>query len=113
MTMAVAQRRMSGWTPALIETIFSILGVTMVSIVALGQWQLARQRGWREATESKEQIIRDLQFQLAEARKDRELLAVRMEALEAQVADVQRQNHRLQTQLDKAEARHSRDHGER
>jgi len=95
------------WTPALTQTLITIVGFVTVSIVALGQWQVYRQRGWRDAAEARDAIIDNLTRQLDEATKEREVLTVRMEALEAQVAEVQRMNHRLQIALDKAETRHA------
>ncbi len=117
---------MTVWTPALTQTLITIVGFVTVSIVALGQWQIARQRGWREVAESSESLIKSLQEQLEEAKRERQvleerfaaavqkhqadikLMEARIVAWETQLAHEQRINYQLQQRLDQAEARHAK-----
>ena len=121
---------------ALLQTITALIVVIMGSVVAVGQFLLMRQKGWREAAESSGALVTALQAQLEEATKERheleekleqavrkhatdiqlleakhnadiKLMEARMITWEAQLAQAQRINHILQQKLDAAEARHA------
>jgi hypothetical protein len=127
MALAAAPKRMIVWTPELTKTLLTITGVFVVSFVAIGQYLAARQKGWRDIAEARLAAIQDMErsfaTEMAAARKDGEFLALRVDALEAQLAAVQKEstnnqtrydeelarwqrlNHLLQTRLDASEAR--------
>ena len=113
------------WPFTALQTVLGLVGLVIGSVVVLGQWQMARQKSWREAAEGGNALANSLKAQLEDAidkgTKDRELLTVQIQALqgqlslvqrdheedrnrtEAQMARLMRLNHRLQNQLDQAE----------
>ncbi len=114
------------WPFTALQTVLGILGLVVGSVVVLGQWQMAKQKSWREAAEGGNALANSLKAQLEDAvvksNRERELLTVQIQALqgqlslvqhdheedrnrtEAQMARLMRLNHRLQNQLDQNEA---------
>lgn len=114
------------WPFTALQTVLGVLGLVIGSVVVLGQWQMARQKSWREAAEGGNALANSLKGQLEDAvvkgNQERELLTVQIQALQGQLALVQRDheddrnrteaqmarlmrlNHRLQNQLDQAES---------
>lgn len=110
------------WTPALVNTLVGIVGVVIVSVVAVGTYLSGQQRGWKDLAEQRGGEIEDWRRRfdaaVADGKKERDFLSLRIDALEAQLAEVQRSsteklgladrtieqmqrlNHRLQVQLD-------------
>ena len=115
------------WPFTALQTVLGIIVFVMTAIVALGQWNIQKQKSWKEAAEGGSALANSLKGQLEDAihqgAKERDLLTVQIQALQGQLALVQRDheedrhrtegqigrlqrlNHLLQLQLDQAELR--------
>jgi ABC-type nickel/cobalt efflux system permease component RcnA len=120
-----ARRVIMNWSPVLLSTLLSLSAAVIVGVAALGQWRWAATKQWRESAEASSALVRSLQEQLEEARRDREdlehrlesaekkhaddmkLMEARMVTWETQVAQAQRVIYHLQQKLDESEARHA------
>jgi uncharacterized protein (DUF3084 family) len=130
-SLTAARMKSVGLQPAIMSALIAVAGLIGLTLAVLAHFRWNDQKLWREAAESRAALVEDLRSQLAEARADleqvrkeaaaelqkarqeREVLIVRMEAMEAQLAQVQRQNYLLQKQLDEADARNAAQHHER
>lgn len=111
MTLALplpARRLTVNLNPTVLSTLITISGLMIVGVAALGQWRWNAVKVWREMAEANAAMVVTLKSQLAaaeqqlmEARRDNELMRVRMDSLERSVAYVERQNHLLQNEMDR------------
>ncbi len=119
---------MHEWQSALVSAVVAVASLRGLILAVLTHFRWHDQKLWREAAESRAAIVEDLKSELTAARgdvdevrkaavvelgkavTDREVLTVRIEAMEAQLAQVQRQNYLPQRQLDDAEKRNHVQH---
>jgi hypothetical protein len=125
--LGYAARKNTVWPLTALQTLLGIITLVIAAVVALGQWNIMQQKSYKEAAEGGAALVNSLKGQLEDAihqgAKERDLLTVQIQALQGQLALVQRDheedrhrtegqigrlqrlNHLLQLQLDQAELR--------